>query len=238
MHSLVAQRARTTLTSRLRSRLRTIDVVPVLVGVLFVGIVLWHVAPEAQGTDASSSARVDLGVDTVLAVAPTLTKGDRTVRLSDITLPGQQRNASSDGWQIATNYPSGYEVKIRSTTDPALSGRNAVDGDGARESFQDFRTSGCPCTWSTSGFSRGVFGYSADVSTASGSAALDTSKWGSSGSRKWRGFDDSAYSIFETPGGDGTYALSLHFRTALPDGTTQPAGSYRANVVLSVAPNL
>lgn len=212
---------------------------PALVGAatLLVLLTAWVFIPRAQAVQsASTDATLLLGVDTVVAVAPTVSKGDVDVQLSDLTIPGQQRDAESAGWRLATNYPTGYQVKIRSTTNPAMRGANATDGAGADDEFADFSRSGCPCVWTTSGFSKGVFGYSAQVTTSSGGAALDTSKWGSASSRKWRGFDDTAYSLFTTPGGAGAYQLILYLRTALPEESAQTAGSYRANLVISVEP--
>ncbi len=212
---------------------------PVMIGAvaLLALLIAWATLPRAYAVQsASTDTTLLLGVDTVVAVAPTVSKGDVDVQLSDLTIPGQERNAESAGWRLATNYPTGYQVKVRSTTNPAMRGANATDGAGADDEFLDFTTSGCPCIWTTSGFSKGVFGYSAKVTTSSGGAALDTSKWGTASSRKWRGFDDTAYSLFTTPGGAGAYQLVLYLRTALPEDSAQTAGSYRANLVLSVEP--
>lgn len=212
---------------------------PVVVAVVCVlGLLIaWICVPFAQGAQSKTTdTQLLLGVDTVVAVAPNVSKGESRVQLSDLSIPGQQRDASSAGWRVVTNYPTGYRVKIRSTTSPAMQGSNAADGNGADDAFADFTRSGCPCPWTTSGFDKGVFGYSASVTTSSGSAALDTGKWGTSSSRKWRGFDDTAYSLFETPGGAGAYQMTLYLRTALPESSAQTAGSYRAVLVLSVEP--
>jgi hypothetical protein len=212
------------------------DPVVILIVACMALLAAWASMPSAFAVSTSSDARLLLGADTVVAVAPAVTKGTRAVQLADLTIPGEQRDADSEGWRVTTNFPTGYDIKLRATSDPALRGINAVDGAGADDDFQDFSTAGCPCPWTTDGFSKGVFGYSASVNTSSGNAALDTSKWGASGAKKWRGFDDTAYSIFRTPGGAGSYQMTLHLRTALPPESNQAAGSYRTTLVLMVEP--
>ncbi|MBC7645463.1 MAG: hypothetical protein H7123_10060, partial [Thermoleophilia bacterium] len=183
--------------------------------VTFVALFVWFAAPLATGATSGASTNVGFEIKSSLAVAPSLSPGDKLVRLGDLTAPGQQRDAVSNNWTMTTNWSGGYEVLVRSTTAPALRGRNATDGDGASDAFQDFLTgSACPCPWDIGGFSKGVFGYSATVTTQSGPAAVGSSKWGTSGVRKWRGFNNTDYLLYETNGGVGAYGLDLNFRTA------------------------
>jgi hypothetical protein len=136
---------------------------------------------------------------------------------------------------MSTNWANGYEVRIRATTDPALRGANAVDGTGARSTFEDYKTTNCPCGWSGSGYAKGIFGYSVSVDSA-GPTALDTSKWGSDSARKWRGFTTNSYRAYSTAGGTGEYTMDIHFRSMIPEGGTQLEGSYRAGIVVSAHP--
>lgn len=206
---------------------------------VFVALFIWCAAPLATGATGSATTNLGFEIKSSLAVAPALTQGDKLVRLGDLTAPGQQKDAVSNGWMVSTNWSGGYQVLIRSTTDPALRGRNAIDGQGAADSFQNYQTgSACPCPWDLGGFSKGVFGYSATVTTQSGPAAVGTSKWGTSGVRKWRGFNDTDYQLYETTGGVGAYGLSLSLRSALPPGKVQTAGSYRATLYLTIRPNV
>lgn len=203
------------------------------------GLCVWMSVPLATGATGSGSTGVGFLVKSSIAVAPALQRGDSSVRLGDLTGPGQERTVSSDNWVMSTNWSSGYDVLIRSTTDPALRGGNAVDSNGARDAFVDFSTgTSCPCPWTTNGFTRGVFGYSAHVSTRSGPAAVGAGKWGGSGNWKWRGFDDTDYLLYETTGGTGSYDLDLNLRSALPPGAVQTAGSYRASLLLTIRPNV
>jgi hypothetical protein len=170
------------------------------------------------------------------SVTPGWTTGDASVRLPNISLPGEARDITSAGWGMSTNYANGYEVRIRATTDPAMRGANSVDGKGARASFADYTTSGCPCPWKVDTFNQGVFGYSVSVDSSTGSTVLDADKWGTDRARKWRGFTRSSYRAYSTAGGTGQYTMSVHLRSEVPDGATQLAGSYRASMVVSAHP--
>lgn len=205
---------------------------------LVVAAVGWTAAPLATGALApvSSDARIELTVPVATSVTPGWTSGDTDVRLPNLTIPGQSRDVTSPGWRMSTNWTNGYEVRIRSTTDPALRGSNSVDGNGARSSFADFTTGACPCPWTGRGFDRGVFGYSVSVASTSGGSVLDAAKWGTNGARKWRGFDRSSYRAYATAGGSGQYTMSIHLRSMIPDGATQLEGSYRAGLVVSAHP--
>ena len=221
-----------------RPRPRRIDPPLVAAVVLLLGLVAWIAAPAATGaTTQTSDLQIDLEVPNMVAVTPGWTSGDRTVQLGTIAIPGTQRTASSGGWQMATNWANGYEVSLRSTTAPALRGANAVDGRGAKDSFVDFSTAAaCPCGWTTGSATRGVFGFSAQVNSVAGPPAGDTAKWGTASSLRWRGMGRTSYRIYTTPGGTGTYDLTLYFRTELPENGVQAEGSYRATGVLAVAP--
>jgi hypothetical protein len=188
-------------------------------------------------TSASSDTQINLTIPISVAVIPGLTRGDRTVNMPELTLPGISKTATSDGWKVSTNWAKGYEVQLASITDPAMQGNNAVDGKGAEGNFSDFGVSGCPCNWAASG-TRGVFGYTVEVSTASGPAATGGDKWGTSAQHKWRGLTTGGYQLFATPGGVGEYPFSLKFRSEIPPNGVQPNGSYRANVVLSIVPQM
>lgn len=205
---------------------------------IVVAVVAWTTAPLATGAIApvQSDLRIELEVPIATSVTPGWTSGDRDVSLPDLSIPGEARDVTSAGWKMSTNWVNGYEVRIRATTDPALRGANSVDGQGARSSFADFTTKDCPCTWSTKGFERGVFGYSASVTSTTGATVLDADKWGSSANRKWRGFTRNSYPVYSTAGGTGQYAMSIHLRSMIPDGETQLEGSYRAGFVLSAHP--
>ncbi len=181
--------------------------------------------------------QIGLTVATSTAVAPGLTSGSTGVRLADLSTPGVPKTEVSSGWKLSTNWSGGYEMKVASSTDPAMKATDAVNSEGEVQNFSDFTTGGCPCDWSTSGFTSGVYGYSADVRTTSGATA-DGSKWGSSSNRKWRGFTRDSYTVFTTPGGTGAYEMDLYLRTEIPETAAQPAGSYRSTTVISVVPNL
>lgn len=208
---------------------------------LLAGVAVWTCAPLASGSIApvGSSMPIDLQVPVTQSVTPGWKSGDTSVRMPDITTPGDARDATSSGWKLSTNHSSGYEVRVRSTSDPALKGRNAVDGKGSPDFFADFKTQSCPCPWDVTGSPRGVFGISASVSASAGAAApLDASRWGTPSSHKWRGLGKESYRVFSTSGGSGEYNMSLLFRTEIPDGAVQREGSYRASMVISMHPLL
>jgi hypothetical protein len=187
----------------------------------------------------SSGARVNLDVPVTLSMTPGWKTGDTSVRLEDLTTPGVTVDASSAGWRLTTNYPNGYEVRIRSTSDPALRGTNAVDGNAAPDSFADFSTAAaCPCPWKNDTAKKGVFGYSVAVSNTDGAPASDSSRWGTSAARKWRGFSKESYRAYSTVGGAGTYNMTLLLRSEVPSDAVQVEGSYRASVVVSTHPLL
>lgn len=206
---------------------------------LIAAMVLWTAAPGATATSVGSEThdlRIDMTVPISTAVTPGWTRGDTSVRLPNLSLPGEIKDVSSSGWRMATNWPKGYEVRVRSTTDPALRGRNAVDGSGASAAFLDFSTAdACPCPWSGAAYEHGVFGYSATVGTVRGGAAIGDGQWGSS-TKQYRGFTTDSYRLFSTPGGVGAYSWDVHFRSMIPEGRTQAEGSYRAGVILSAHP--
>jgi hypothetical protein len=206
---------------------------------LLVGVAAWTMAPFAIGAlaPASSSARIELEVPVSTSVTPGWQTGDAQVRLPNATLPGETRDVTSAGWRMSTNWSNGYEVRVRSTTDPALRGVNSVDGLGAKASYKDYKTTNCPCGWSGSGYDQGIFGYSISVASA-GPEALDTAKWGTSTSRKWRGFSKDSYRAYSTPGGTGDYTMSVHLRSMIPEGAAVVQGSYRAGFVVSAHPLL
>jgi hypothetical protein len=213
---------------------------PWLLSVLVViaGACLWTMAPLATGALApqTSDTKIAVTVPVSTSVTPGWITGDADVRIPNLSIPGEPRDVTSAGWRMSTNWANGYEVRIRSTTDPALRGNNAVDGQGARSSFADFTTRNCPCEWSGEGFDRGVFGYSVSVSASNGAAALDAGKWGTNRSRRWRGLDRTAYRAYSTAGGTAQYTMSIHLRSMIPDGATQLEGSYRAGLVVSAHP--
>jgi hypothetical protein len=197
--------------------------------------VLWLSVPVAVGAVSSRDTLVEVDVLPALAVAPGYRTGKTSVALPVQTLPGEDKTASSDGWNVSSTWYGGYGVTIRSATSPALKGANAVDGAGASgDSFSDFTTSGCPCPWSAAGFDRGVFGYSASVGTKSGVAG-EAAKWGSSSAKRWRGLTRTEYGIVDS-GGIGEFDVELHFRTQIPETATQSAGSYRANIIVGIRP--
>jgi hypothetical protein len=206
--------------------------------VVIVAVVGWTTAPLATGAIApvQGDLRIELDVPIATSVTPGWTAGDRDVRLPNLSMPGEPRDVTSAGWKMATNWANGYEVRIRATTDPALRGSNSVDGKAARSSFADYSTKDCPCPWSVGSFDRGVFGYSATVMSTTGAPVLGASKWGTSTSRRWRGFTRNAYPVYSTAGGSGQYVMSVHLRSMIPDGQTQLEGSYRAGFVLSAHP--
>lgn len=206
---------------------------------VLLAAIAWTAAPLATGAIApvTSDTRIELTVPVATSVTPGWATGDANVRLPNLTVPGEPRDVTSAGWRMSTNWTKGYEVRIRSTTDPALRGSNSVDGSGARSSFADFTTtSACPCPWTGKGFERGVFGYSVSVASSTGAPVLDADKWGTSKARKWRGLSRSSYRAYSTAGGTGEYAMAIHFRSMIPDGATQLEGSYRAGVVVSAHP--
>lgn len=199
---------------------------------------LWIGAPLATAVVAprESGTRIELNVPIVTSVTPGWQSGDGSVRLPNLAVPGEPQDATSNGWRMTTNWVKGYEIRLRATTSPALRGRNAVDGKGAQDSFADFSTSAeCPCPWSGKGYERGIFGYSVSVAST-GPAAFDAEKWGSPRARRWRGFTRQSYRAYATPGGAGTYTMSLHFRTMIPEGAAQREGSYRASIIASAHP--
>ena len=214
---------------------------PVLLGALalLAAVALWTMAPLATSAvipSVTSDTRIEVEVPVATSVTPGWTSGDTSVRLPDLSIPGESKDVTSPGWKMSTNWTNGYEVRIRATTDPALRGANAVDNKGARSSFEDYKTTAtCPCAWSGSGYTKGIFGYSASVASE-GPAALDTTKWGTSTARKWRGFTTTGFPVYSTSGGTGEYTMSIHLRSMIPEGGTQLEGSYRARVVVSAHP--
>lgn len=223
-----------------RCRRRRFDPVLACALVLLAGVASWTMAPLATGagSSVSSDTRIEVDVPVSTSVTPGWQTGT-SVRLPDVSVPGEPRDVTSSGWRMSTNWRNGYEVRIRATTDPALRGLNSVDGDGARSSFADFKTaSSCPCPWSGAGYTSGVFGYSISVSASSGSAPRDAAKWGTAAQRNWRGFTKSSYRAYSTSGGAGQYTMSVHLRSMIPDGAVQPEGSYRSGIVVSAHPLL
>ncbi|MCB0878359.1 MAG: hypothetical protein KDC46_05190 [Thermoleophilia bacterium] len=208
------------------------------VAIVLAAIVTWLMVPLATGAipDVTNDTRIQVTVPIATAVTPGWTTGDPNVRLPNLSFPGEPRDVTSAGWKMSTNWSNGYEVRIRSTTDPALRGSNSVDGDGARSSFMDFTTGDCPCPWTGKGFQRGVFGYSVSVSATNGATVLDTGKWGTDTNRRWRGFSRESFRAYSTEGGTAEYTMSIHLRSMIPDGTTQLEGSYRAGIVVSAHP--
>lgn len=207
--------------------------------VVLAAVVSWTMAPLATGaiTPETATTRVDVEVPVTTTVTPGWQIGDDTVTLPKLTIPGETNDITSAGWRTSTNWVEGYEIRIRATTDPALRGSNAVDGSGARSFFADYKASGCPCPWSLTGYTHGVFGYSASVTAVSGSAA-EASKWGTAKARKWRGFTEDPYLVYSTPGGSGLYAMTVLMRSEIPDGAVQAEGSYRAGLIVSAHPRL
>jgi hypothetical protein len=214
---------------------------PVLLCALAVlaAVAVWTMAPLATSAvipSVTSDTRIEVEVPVATSVTPGWTSGDTSVRLPDLSIPGDPKDVTSPGWKMSTNWTNGYEVRIRATSDPALRGSNATDNKGARSSFDDYKTtSTCPCAWSGAGFTRAIFGYSASV-VSDGPAALDTAKWGTSTARKWRGFTTSGFPVYSTAGGTGEYTMSIHFRSMIPEGASQLEGSYRAGIVVSAHP--
>lgn len=204
---------------------------------LLVAVAAWTMAPLASGATGpiGSDTRFELEVPIATSVTPGWTTGDVSVRLPNASAPGELYDATSPGWKMSTNWINGYEVRVRSTTTPAMRGANAVDGKGARSSFADYKTANCPCPWSGAGFQRAIFGYSVSVSS-NAATPLDAAKWGTPSARKWRGFDTSSYRAYSTAGGTGEYTMSIHLRSMIPDGAVQLEGSYRAGVVVSAHP--
>jgi hypothetical protein len=211
------------------------------IALIVVGAVAWTMLPRAMAASASSDTRINLTIPATVAVVPGLTRGARTVAMPDLTVPGVAKTGTSDGWKVSTNWIKGYEVQLSAVTSPAMQGKNAVTGDGAKGKFSDYTASGCPCAWnadaSNSG-GRGVFGYTVETDTDSVSAATGVSKWGTTTSRKWRGLTQDGYELFTTPGGTGQYSFALKFRSEIPAGAVQPFGNYRANTIMSIVPNL
>jgi hypothetical protein len=209
---------------------------------MLVLVAVWSAAPLATGAIApvTTDTRINVDVPLATSVTPGFERGTANVDVPNLSIPGEPRDATSAGWRMTTNWVNGYEVRLRATTDPALRGQNVVDQVGAASSFADYSTaSGCPCSWSGADYTRGVFGYSVSVTPNAGSAPLlDTAKWGTSTSRKWRGFSKSSYRAYSTAAGAGTYNMTIHFRTMIPNGTTQLAGAYRSSVIASAHPLL
>ncbi|MCW2949127.1 MAG: hypothetical protein JWN41_140 [Thermoleophilia bacterium] len=213
-----------------------------LAGALLVlaAVASWIGAPISTGaiTPVNNKLAVHLDVPVQMSVTPGLTAGDTSVRLPMLTLPGDPQDVTSGGWKLSTNWVNGYEVRIRSTSDPAMRGQNAVDGSAAQDSFADFSTANaCPCAWSTENATKGTFGYSAAISGGDGTLA-NAAQWGAPGARKWRGLDRASYQLFATTGGTNQYPFSLLFRSQIPMTATQTAGSYRASFIVAVAPQL
>jgi hypothetical protein len=228
-----------TATIRVRQRLLLDRLDPWLLAVAMalVIVVAWTMAPLATGiTPRTSDTRIEVTVPVATSVTPGWTTGDSEVRLPNLSMPGEPRNVTSAGWKMSTNWVNGYEVRIRSTTEPALRGANSIDGEGARSSFADFTKVDCPCPWSGRGFERGVFGYSVSVASTTGSPVMDAGKWGTPQDRRFRGFSRNSYRAYSTAGGTGEYTMSIHLRSMIPDGQTQLEGSYRAGIVVSAHP--
>lgn len=234
--------ARPTLTPALNSRSRRrIDPWIVLALGLLVAVTTWTMAPLATGAIGSDSSDTTIQVEVPIttSVTPGWQAGTARLRLPNISIPGKVHDVTSRGWRLSTNWVNGYEVRIRATSDPALRGTNAVDGDAARASFQDFHTKReCPCPWAGTGFDQGVYGYSVSVRSSSGEAASDASKWGDARARRWRGFSRTPYRAYATSGGTGEYSMSIHLRSMIPQGASQPQGSYRSGLVVSAHPLL
>jgi len=226
--------------SRARS-LRRIDPVLATAMLVLAGVGIWIAAPMASGAStANDQQRIEVDVPVATSVTPGWTTGDASVRMPNLSIPGQPRDVTSPGWKMSTNWTNGYEVRVRSTTAPALRGRNATDGAGAQDAFADYSTdAACPCAWTAPrGANKGLFGYSVSVATTSGLPVQDATQWGSQAARKWRGLDTDSYRAYSTRGGAGQYTMALHFRSMIPDGAIQREGSYRASVVLSAHPLL
>ncbi|MCW2961665.1 MAG: hypothetical protein JWM25_1159 [Thermoleophilia bacterium] len=222
-------------------RIPRIDPVLAIVAGVLCAVMAWVAAPLATGAAApvSSDTRVEVEVPNATSVTPGWQAGQTAVRLPNLSIPGDSQDVTSDGWRLAANWANGYEIRIASTTSPALRGANAVDGEGAPDTFADYSTgAACPCAWSSQGAKKGMFGYSVSVESSSGPVADDTAKWGDARSRKWRGFTKSSYRAFSTQGGTGEYTMALHLRTMIPDGAVQREGSYRAGLVISAHPLL
>lgn len=222
---------------RLLRRLRDVDPLFAAGIGLLVAFTMWAAAPLATGaTSQTSDTTINLSVPSATAVVPGLTAGDTAVEMPAQSLPGEAKTATSSGWRISTSWANGYQVTIRATSDPALRGDNSTDRERARSSFADHAAGACPCPWTAEG-NRGVFGYSVEVSADVGPAPLDADKWAGPDLR-WRGFTNGAdgYEVFRTPGGTGQYAMNLKFRTEIPEGAVQTAGTYRSNIILGIVP--
>lgn len=229
---------------QVRWSMQTIDLPLALAIIIIAGTLLWSLAPGAGAVSQSGDVSLSVSTDRSIAVVPSFTRpgSSASIRLDDLTMPGQRRDASSAGWTLSSNWVLGYTVKIRSATDPAMRGANAIDGKGANDSMKDFYVTGqqCPCSWTTNGVTKAVFGYSAAVDGPSVGATA--SKWGTGNStsttRKWRGFRTDDYTLFSTSGGSGSTSVSIMLRSELPEAASQLNGSYRARIELSVRPNL
>lgn len=198
----------------------------------------WTVAPLATGAiaPAQDDMRIELDVPITTSVTPGWTTGESSVELPNISMPGEPRDTSSSGWKMSTNWVKGYQVRIRATSDPALRGMNSIDGRGTRSSFADFKVGNCPCTWDVDAFQRGVFGYSATVSSSTGSVVSGATQWGTGANRRWRGFTREGFPLYSTAGGSGQFSMTIHLRSMIPDGAVQPEGSYRASFIVSAHP--
>lgn len=208
---------------------------PVIVAAiaLIMAVVGWSALPDAAALDDSKDLGIELSVDPGVAVVPAFTTpGSTALELDDITVPGQIEDATSTGWSLTNNswFP-GYAVTMRSVSDPALRGKNAVDGNGVSDSFNDFSTgAGCPCSWDVSTSTKGVFGFSVTGS----SNFVNSSSWGTAGALKYRGFTTNDFTIASQTG-LGAYSWTLYVRSELPEKALQQAGSYRAKLIMSIA---
>ena len=123
-------------TRRRLPKVRRPDPVISLVVLALACVGTWAFLPLAIGAGpapVSSGARVNLDVPVTLSMTPGWKTGDTSVRMDDLTTPGVVNDATSTGWRLTTNYPRGYEVRVRSTTEPALRGSNSIDGNAARD---------------------------------------------------------------------------------------------------------
>lgn len=205
----------------------------VVLGLGLVVSALLALASPAGASPAEGDTRVDLDVLPAIAWAPGLTKGATRLTMPQLRNAGQQVTVGSTGWHISSTWPYGYDVLISSTSDPAMAGRNATDGDGSPSAFRNFTIGGCPCPWDIRSFTQGVFGYSVNGTNG----LVDAATWGSPSNRKWRGLTKGKYRIGRT-GGVGEFGMDLHFRSGISNDGTQEAGSYRANVIVSISPTL
>ena len=191
----------------------------------------WQLTTTSLGASDQRDHGVGVVVDDAVAVAPSLRRGQVMTEMPIIRRPGQVRTTESAGWRVTSTWTPGYDMFLRASSNPALRGSNARDGRSAPSTFANHRVNGCPCPWSVSGADRGVFGY-----TMTGSASfVDRNTWGTSSNRRWRGMTTTPYRVAGA-GSPGSWDFSLLFRSELPPGLTQPAGSYRANMVLSFVP--